>query len=489
MINDVQKANQILALKTAEINCCHRPGFHISPPAGWLNDPNGLCFHNGTYHAFYQHHPFSENWGPMHWGHVTSTDMVHWQHQSVALAPGEEGACFSGSAVSDGEQLALFYTGSIWLGEEGDDSQMRQVQCLATSRDGLIFEKQGIVMPLPPKNGMIHFRDPKVWREENRWHMVVGMRDGETGQIGYYQSDDLHEWSFISVLAEADKSMGFMWECPDFFSMAGKQVLICSPQGMQASGYDNRSLFQNGYMVGQFDKEQGTFTFDKFEELDHGHDFYALQTFTAADGRRVGIAWMDMWESNMPTQKKGWAGALTLPRELQLDADNKLRQIPVVELQSLRCEKLNPVCRKSINNEVQFIGIQEEMLELKICFSLAQAGAERFGLMLRCGETPFEQTLIGYDAMAGRVFIDRNLSGQNMQGVRSAAVDALDGVIELHIFLDRSSVEIFVNQGEAALTSRIYPSQSSLDVKVFAENGRVDIEQFSAWRLQDIWNK
>lgn len=249
MINDTTKANQTLATESATLKCHHRPGFHIAAPAGWINDPNGLCFHNGLYHAFYQHHPYSSDWGPMHWGHVTSKDMVHWEHQPVALAPGDEGTCFSGSAVTDGDTLALLYTGHSWLGEEGDDTKMKQIQCLATSEDGIHFEKQGIVIPDAPKADMVHFRDPKVWKEDGLWHMVVGMKDGDQGQIGYYQSDDLRHWNYKGVMAEAKEGIGYMWECPDFFALDDKRVLICSPMGMEADGYNNLNFHQNGYML------------------------------------------------------------------------------------------------------------------------------------------------------------------------------------------------------------------------------------------------
>ncbi|EGK7611317.1 glycoside hydrolase family 32 protein, partial [Escherichia coli] len=138
------------------------PHFHLAPPAGWMNDPNGLIWFNDRYHAFYQHHPMSEHWGPMHWGHATSDDMIHWQHEPIALAPGDENdkdGCFSGSAVDDNGVLSLIYTGHVWLDGAGNDDAIREVQCLATSRDGIHFEKQGVI--LTPPEGIMHFRDPK----------------------------------------------------------------------------------------------------------------------------------------------------------------------------------------------------------------------------------------------------------------------------------------------------------------------------------------
>lgn len=212
------------------------PHFHLAPPAGWMNDPNGLIWFNDRYHAFYQHHPMSEHWGPMHWGHATSDDMIHWQHEPIALAPGDDNdkdGCFSGSAVDDNGVLSLIYTGHVWLDGAGNDDAIREVQCLATSRDGIHFEKQGVI--LTPPEGIMHFRDPKVWREADTWWMVVGAKDpGNTGQILLYRGSSLREWTFDRVLAHADAGESYMWECPDFFSLGDQHYLMFSPQGMNA---------------------------------------------------------------------------------------------------------------------------------------------------------------------------------------------------------------------------------------------------------------
>lgn len=158
------------------------PQFHLAPPAGWINDPNGLICIDGVYHAFFQHHPYSEHWGPMHWGHATSRDLIRWQHQPIATAPDtpyDKDGCFSGCAVDDNGVLTLIYTGHVWLGEPGDDSQVREVQCLATSEDGLGFVKHGPVLAAP--DGIQHFRDPKVWRENGEWWLVVGAKENGLG--------------------------------------------------------------------------------------------------------------------------------------------------------------------------------------------------------------------------------------------------------------------------------------------------------------------
>ncbi len=186
-------------------------------------------------------------------GHARSKDLVHWEHLPVALAPEgpeDKDGCFSGSAVVDGDTLALIYTGHKFHGDPGSDDNLYQVQCLATSRDGIHFERQGQIIDTPA--GLHHFRDPKVWREGDTWYLIVGSRVGDTGQVRLYSSADLRQWQEEGVLAEAQEGMGYMWECPDFFTLNGKRILMFSPQGLAAEGYRNRNLFQSGYLIGDW---------------------------------------------------------------------------------------------------------------------------------------------------------------------------------------------------------------------------------------------
>ena len=287
MTYSISRAEQELQAKHEQLNLRWYPRYHLAARAGWINDPNGLVWFDGWYHAFYQHHPYSTKWGPMHWGHARSKDLVHWEHLPVALAPEgpeDKDGCFSGSAVVDGDTLALIYTGHKFHGDPSDEANLYQVQCLATSRDGIHFERQGIVVDTPP--GMHHFRDPKVWREEDSWYMIVGARDGDTGQVRLYRSADLRQWQDAGVLDEAEKEMGYMWECPDFFALNGKHILMFSPQGLAAKGYQNRNLFQSGYLLGEWRPGQAFVREGEFVEMDHGHDFYAPQSFLTPDGER-----------------------------------------------------------------------------------------------------------------------------------------------------------------------------------------------------------
>ena len=472
----LERAEQALRDGAATRGKSFYPHFHLAPPAGWMNDPNGLIYHQGRYHAFYQHHPFSENWGPMHWGHATSQDMVNWQHQPVALAPGEEydrDGCFSGSAVDDNGVLSLIYTGHVWLSGEGDDSAIREVQCLATSEDGIHFTKQGVV--LTPPDNIMHFRDPKVWHEDGHWWMVIGARDdSDIGQVLLYKGNSLRDWTFDRVLAKADRNTGYMWECPDFFPLGDEHILMCSPQGIKAQGDDYLNLFQSGCLRGTWRPGQEFEVREGFRELDHGHDFYAPQSFTAADGRRVIIAWMDMWESVMPSKAEGWAGCMTLPRELTLH-DGSVRMVPVEEVRTLRREH-SPLSPCLLRDSVQHIADDAQALEIITRWDRPACDAERFGIKLGDGVTLF------VDTRAQRLCLERDFPMHGIKDQRSVALTQ-GKVLELRIFIDSSSVEIFVNQGEATLSSRIYPQPGQRALSCFAAHGQAALVEGDVWRL------
>ena len=310
MQDSIDTAQRALEEGILRLNQQYRPGYHLAPPAGWMNDPNGLVYFRGEYHVFYQHHPFDPNWGPMYWGHAKSRDLVRWEHLPIALAPGDTfdcDGCFSGSAVVIEDTLALIYTGHTWLGKVGDELNICQVQCLATSTDGTHFVKQGAVIESAPEPGIMHFRDPKVWRDGEYWYLIAGARRGDTPLLPLYRSRDLREWQFLSYALSGSTDEGYMWECPDLFPLGDKSILLLSPQGMQPRGYDWQNKYQTGYRIGTLDSEWH-FQGGDFIELDNGHDFYAAQTFIAADGRRLLWGWLDMWDSPMPSKAHHWCG-------------------------------------------------------------------------------------------------------------------------------------------------------------------------------------
>lgn len=476
MTSMLEQAEQTLETAQAEVNTRWYPRYHLAPRAGWINDPNGLVWFDGWYHAFYQHHPYSTQWGPMHWGHARSKDLVHWEHLPVALAPegpDDKDGCFSGSAVVNGDTLALIYTGHRFIGDAGSDDNLYQVQCLATSRDGVHFERHGMVIDTPP--GLHHFRDPKVWREGDDWFMIVGSRVGDTGQVRLYRSADLYQWQDEGIFDEAEAGMGYMWECPDVFTLNGKRVLMFSPQGIAADGYHNRNLFQSGYLLGDWQPGQPFVRDGGFVEMDHGHDFYAPQSFLTPDGRRIVIAWLAMWESPMPEQQDGWSGMLSLPREVSLSDDNRLLMKPAAEVTALRGSHY-PIPVQHLKNQKVPVLANAEAVEVELKWEQHPAAAEEYGIALGDG------LRIYVDNQAQRLVLDRRYPEFGVEGSRSIALPT-GGILSLRLFIDSSSVEVFVNDGEACLSSRIYPRADQRDLLLFANNGSAVLKEGGYWSL------
>ncbi len=484
-INKIEQAQRSLNEAEKKVNHQYRLGYHIMAPANWINDPNGLVQYKGEYHVFYQHHPYDENWGPMHWGHVKSKDLVHWQHLPIALAPGDtfdKDGCFSGSAVDNQGELTLIYTGHNYIDKELDT--FFQNQNIAVSKDGITFEKVEVnpVIAEPPADSSHHFRDPKVWKHEDFWYMILGnSTKKQEGRVILYRSSNLRKWEYVGVLAKSDGDLGYMWECPDFFELDGKHVLMISPQGIEAKGDSYHNLFQTGYLVGEYSYETNTFHHGSFTELDHGHDFYAVQTLLDDKGRRIAIGWMDMWEANMPTKEDGWCGALTLPRELTLREDKVLMN-PVQELTSLRKTQYNMLTNKALS-ESYVVEVNEDLLEIQAVFDLADCQASSVGIKI-CGINN-EGTLMCYNLNEQKLVLDCTHSGKE-DGVRKVALQAGE-TLALRIFVDRSSIEVFANEGQATMTSRIYPKETRLGIELFTEGGDVIVKELTYWNLKDIW--
>ncbi|KKI89321.1 sucrose-6-phosphate hydrolase [Bacillus sp. SA1-12] len=484
--SEIHQAGEALKKAKEKMNERYRLGYHIMAPANWINDPNGLIQYKGEYHVFYQHHPYDEHWGPMHWGHVKSKDLVHWEHLPIALAPTEayeKDGCFSGSAVDDNGTLTLIYTGNLFVDREKDI--LDQSQCIATSTDGIHFTKEAAnpVIAKHPEEGSGHFRDPKVWKHEDHWYMVLGTRKEDTGKVVLYKSKDLRQWEYLGVLAESNGNEGYMWECPDFFEINGKYVLLFSPQGIKADGENYQNLFQTGYLIGDFSYETLEFSYGEFKELDHGHDFYAVQTFLDDKGRRIAIGWMDMWESDMPTKEDGWCGALTLPRELTLAENNKLLMKPVEELTLLR-EAEHHICENKSISGSYLVETNADLLELKVEFDLAAATAEAVGLKIRGLND--EETLLMYQIDNQKLTLDCSKHGKDKDGIRRKKIESSKR-LSLRVFIDRSSIEVFANDGQTTMTSRIYPKEERLGIELFAVNGTGQVSECTYWNLKDVW--
>jgi len=431
----------------------YRLGYHVMAKSGWINDPNGFCYFKGYYHIFYQHHPYSADWGPMHWGHARSKDLVHWEDLPIALTPGskeDKDGCFSGSAIVKDDTLYLFYTGHHYYGDN-DPEHFWQNQNMAYSKDGVNFTKyeHNPVIASEPEDNTHHFRDPKVWEDNGKYYMILGSQEKDgLGRVILYQSSNLKEWDYIDAIAKSEslEDEGFMWECPDLFSLNQKDILLCSPQGIQETDKKYLNLFQTGYFLGHLNDDKNLFTREQFKELDYGHDFYAAQTTLAPNGRRILIGWMAMWESPMPEKEDGWAGALTIPRELTLE-NNHLYMKPIEELKDLRTHSIDTA--NITLKEPELIASKSSHIEVNI-------------------EHQFEHTQETItkcelkDAHNNLLSLEYNVNNNELSLYRTDKDDYRYATIESHqdlklqIFIDKSSIEIFINDGEAVLTERYY---------------------------------
>ena len=312
--------------KEYEVDADKRPLFHVTPPIGWMNDPNGFSVYKGQIHLFYQYHPYSNVWGPMHWGHQVSEDMISWKQYPTALAPDkeyDEEGCFSGSAVMTNLGHVLFYTG---VSKDKNGGCNLQNQCMAVG-DGVGYKKlknnpvlTGAVMP----EGFSHidFRDPKVWEEDGIYYMLTCSRDAQNkGMIALFSNPEIHQylektelteqeaeafekaagcWKYEGVFAEHMERLGSVWECPDYFRLDGKDVLLFSPPDVQAQENELHNGNNAIYVVGTYDHAKKQFQMGQPHTLDKGLDFYASQTTELPDGRRILIAWMQSWHDDNP---------------------------------------------------------------------------------------------------------------------------------------------------------------------------------------------
>ena len=348
----LEKARNYEAGKLAGTDPATRPLFHIAAPAGWINDPNGFSVYDGRIHLFYQYNPYAREWGPMHWGHSVSTDMIHWEQLPAALAPDQEYdkiGCFSGSAIEADGKHVLVYTGVTKVKMEDQSEQERQNQCIAfgDGKDYVKYEKNPVVTGdmLPENCSRIDFRDPKIWKENDTYYLIVGSKDNQQiGQVVLCSSKDLKEWKFETILASNETGkIGTMWECPDFFPLGDKRVLICSPQNMKAEKYEFHNGHNSVYFAGDYDSETHSFVKKEPHPLDYGMDFYAPQTTELPDGRRIMIAWMKSWDACVIPDSQDWQGMMTLPRELELK-DGSGRN---------RCARLKHIIRIFVNTRKQ----------------------------------------------------------------------------------------------------------------------------------------
>ena len=493
-----------------------RTVFHFASPCGWINDPNGFSSFKGVYHLFAQYYPYATHWGPMHWCHATTKDFVMWNREPVALAPDmpfDAEGCFSGTAIEvDGKHI-LAYTGcrketNVVNGVAKD--RVIQNQCIAIG-DGKTYTKLKCnpvitAKDIPFEYDVENFRDPKIWYKDGFYFLAAVIKEkDESGAIVVFRSNNLEQWTFVSKLDSSHGTLGKMWECPDVFTLDGKQVIIISPQ--EVKGDSNNQLHDGNnsvYLTGEIDKEKFVFTRDRRPEndetvalLDYGIDFYAPETITTVDGRQVLIAWMNNWTSCNVPKGYEWSGQMTFPRELFFKK-NWLYQKPVRELEKYRCNG-----RK--NNNIVFVGKKYfdgvtgrhvEIL-LKIRNNSTEPNEESCRkdinekkahtlFTMNVAESKASRVTLCYDFILKELSFDRSQSGyggdtlfvEKNHPIEKATMHVIpdeDTEISLHCLLDTCSLEVFVDGGKYSFANAFYALPDATDIS-FEANKEVSVD-------------
>lgn len=448
-----------------------RPKFHFSTPKGWCNDPNGFSQFGGNIHLFFQHHPYSTQWGPMHWGHAVSKDLLHWQMLPIALSPtspADSQGCFSGTAITKAGRHLLVYTGVQSKGQVN-----LQNQCIAVG-DGLNYQKYSgnpvlTAASLPFEFQPSDFRDPKIWEKDGHYFMLCVIKQlNNCGAMVLFQSEDCFSWTYKGIIDSSKDGLSRMWECPDFFNLEGKDFLIFSPQEVKAS---DALGFHDGnnsvYVTGTLDYEKCIFKREVRLEnnytaalIDYGIDFYAPQTTKLADGRTILIAWMQAWESYITPENYTWSGMMTLPRELSFK-NNRLYQTPVREF-----EKLKTSSKQIIIEQGKTVTIlKNQNRQFEVDFSLSSQTKGKIRLTLG-SET--EQVFLEIDCSQRTICFDRT-SSQTPGAIPARTVKITTGEkdLEFRVIVDTCSMEVFINQGLMTFTNAFFfkEEKSSLWIK------------------------
>jgi fructan beta-fructosidase len=494
-------------IKTGYYQEQYRPQFHFSPEANWMNDPNGLVFFEGEYHLFYQYYPDSTVWGPMHWGHAVSPDLIHWKHLPIALYPDSLGYIFSGSAVVDATNssgfgsvekppmVAIFTYHNPKLEKSG--SKVFQNQGIAFSLDkGKTWTKYS-GNPVLKNPGIRDFRDPKMfWNEKSKkWNLIMAVYD----RVHIYSSTNIKDWTFESEFGMGTGAHGGVWECPDLFPLKvngadiTKWVMLVS---INPGGPNSGSATQ--YFTGEFDGHKFVPDDTNTRWIDWGRDDYAGVTWSnisVSDGRRIFIGWMSNWKYATVVPTTVWRSATTIPRELSLVAENGKNLLisgPVHEFTKLRNESDTVNLKsQSFTGEkvISFNRISLMQCELLIDFGLSDKKVDSLGIILE--NNLKEKFIIGYSSLQKQFYIDRkevgNLSfSKEFVGVATAPYSAGTG-LKLHLLVDASSVELFVDGGKLVMTSLVFPTEKFTKLILFSKGGNILLRKAEFHGIEKIW--
>jgi beta-fructofuranosidase len=461
-----------------------RQVFHIQPPVGLLNDPNGLVQHRGTYHLCYQWHPFAPKHALKFWAHLTSPDLVHWTEQPIALAPShdyESHGCYSGSGIVHEDAVRFLYTGNVRTPEGG----RTPFQLLATvDPAGRVIKHRANPLLGAFPGCTAHVRDPKVWSRDGHFWMVLGAQTEDLhGTALLLRSDDLVDWEYLGQIAGgAGDPYGYMWECPDLVRLDDREVLVISPQldhgeAAGAGRWEDVSV----YAVGTLDVRTPAFArVGDYRRVDAGPDFYAPQTFVDDSGRTIMVGWMGMPDhegqptlaEKHPTAANGWVHCLTVPRVLSLDGD-ELLQWPVAELEVLRGEPAVVAgAELGADTSMGLSGVSGTAWDIEVSAACAQGGT--LTVRLRDGDSGRPMS-VTFDHWAGTVTLDRTRLATGEGGVHTGRFRPGDHV-DARILLDSSSIEVFVDGGRLAMSARIYPQPADVQIALDASGAPATLD-------------
>lgn len=461
-----------------------RQHFHIEPASGTLGDPNGFSFFAGQYHLFYQWSPLAFHQPALWqhgWYHLASPDLVHWQD----LGPGMESdtsydchGTYSGSALPVGDRLFLMYTGNTW-----NRNWVRVPYQIGAWMNANNQVKKNALPYLTgsPAGYTPHFRDPKLWHHGHHYYALLGaQRENLTGTALLYQSTDLTAWRLLGEVQTDTPDFGFMWECPDYFEVDGHGVLLFCPQGLSADGNFFNNVYQNGCFVGEpLNYATRGFHHGAFQELDAGFDFYATQTMQAPDGRRILSGWMGISEIHYPTEQYHYSGCLVIPRELSVH-HNQLVQQPIRELTSLRRERqtVNQIGPGTV--ALPYTGQVSQEFDLTVSLAATQTVTLDF----RADVLNQHHTRLTLDRGRQLCTLDRSQAGLSFAeqwGTVRHRRTPLGERVRVHVFVDTSSIEIFIGDGATVFTSRIFPAANQTQTFVTSSDGQAQV-------IGSIWN-
>ncbi len=482
----------------------YRPQYHFSPKKNWANDPNGLVYYQGEYHLFYQHNPVDVVWGPMHWGHAVSKDLLYWEHLPIALKPDDKlGVIYSGSAVVDKNDSTGFFKGNsglvaIYTSRLKTEEGSLQQQSIAYSKDNGRSWIKYINNPVIKNYGVADFRDPKVFMhsETGKWVMVVACGD----RVRFYNSSDLKEWNYLSEFGSGIGSHGGVWECPDLI----KLPVDSDKDGNTGKSKKKKWLLQVGdtnggeagvsvqYFVGEFDGEKFSSDYEKSFLVDYGQDLYSLQSWSnLPEGRNIWLGWMNNigYQNIIPTT--GWRGMMSIPREIKLREGKEgitLIQKPVKELKKLR-EK---IYQKNNYNlfDTFTIDCKEQSYEIKAEIDINDA--EKFAFALH--KSGDQESLIIFNLKDDNIFINLSNSGNTTFSDNYLLNKKIEKKIKgkklkINIFVDRSSIEIFLNDGEVVATNLVFPELKQTEIQLSVKGGSIKVDYLTIYKLSSIWRK